>query len=94
MRRLRKGTGFSSVKGGTPQIRVPHPNLYSYLELESDDSPVDSNRPVLKPAGVFCMSSPFFVVEVESRQKRFEWANKLHREYFYMGDMWHFQRFC
>lgn len=31
------------------------------------------------------MDSLFFVVEVVSRQKRFEWAKRLHREYFYVG---------
>jgi len=45
---------------------------------------VDSTATLLKPAPIFTIGRPFFVVEAASRLHRFEWANKVRSTYFCM----------
>ena len=45
---------------------------------------VDSSQLLSKPAPIFRLSQPFFVVEAASHQSCFEWAKKFHNQHFYM----------
>ena len=76
-------------EGGTSQFVSPA-RAYNYYGLTPDEPSgriwalIDANQFLSQPAPCFRAGNPFFVVEVASRQSRFEWANKVHHQHFYM----------
>ena len=66
-------------------------NTEAYMDLQSSNysdriwALVDSSQVLFEPAPIFRTGNPFFVIEAASRESRFEWASRVHRQYFYMG---------
>ena len=86
---LCEGHAILFHEGGTSSFLHPT-GVNRYIGLSHDEPSgriwalIDSSQLLSVPAPIFRAGKPFFVVQAASRQDCFEWANKVHRQNFYV----------